>query len=327
MCPVRRFIMNIGMLFPGYSHQFVGMGKELYDNSRTVQEYFEEASNCLGLNFVKLCFASSDAELAKVEHAYPALFLTGASLAQMIKEICPEAEINTIAGHGVGQYAALHAAGALSLPDGLYLLSKFAQFYSDIRDGLQAKTVAVNGLTERQLKQLIKDQEAEEQLAYIAGIEAERQLVSGHVEAVDALAEAAQAAGSRKCKSVNSIEGFNTPLLQNVAEQLRIYLTKVDFKDPEIELYSNVDGKLIDCAEKAEDDVIRQIVMPHHWKKVLKQCADNDMILIPGPSKALVAELSRLYPEKMVLGIETQADIEYLQTLLAGATEHMVQLA
>lgn len=319
--------MNIAILFPGYPSQFVGMGKDLYDNSRTIQEYFEEASNCLGHNFVKLCFASSDAELAKVEHAYPALFLTGSAITQMIKEECPDAAISMVAGHGVGEYAALHAAGALSLPDGLYLLNKFSQFYNEVRDGLEAKTVVINGLSEKQVKQLVKDQDDAEHYAYIAALESKRVLVSGHVEAVDALAEAAQDAGSRKVKTIDSIEGFHTPLLKDIAEQLRIYLTKVDFKDPEIDLISSVDGKRIDCAEKAEDAIIRQIVTPLNWKKVLKQCAGNDIILVPGPSKAIVAELSALYPAKIVLGIESMADMHMLQSILLGASQAVAQLA
>ena len=76
------FFMKMGILFPGYGSQFVGMGKELYDASRIMQENFEEASICLNNNFVKLCFASSDAELSKIEHAYPALFLTSFSIAE-----------------------------------------------------------------------------------------------------------------------------------------------------------------------------------------------------------------------------------------------------
>ncbi len=319
--------MNIGMLFPGYPSQFVGMGKELYDNSRTVQEYFEEASHCLGLNFVKLCFASSDAELSKVEHAYPALFLTGISTAQMIKESCPALEFSMIGGYGIGEYAALHAANALSLPDGLYLLTKFSQFYNEIAEDLEAKTVIISGLSERSVKQLIKDQAEAEHYAYITAIEGDRVLISGHNDAVDAFAEAAQEAGSRKVKTIDAVEGFHTPLLKDIAEQLRIYLTKVDFKDPQVDLISGTTGKVIDCAEKAEDSIIRQIVMPLNWKKVLKQCADHDMIVVPGPSKMIVAELSLLYPDKMIIGIESMADIQLLQTILAGAAEPVLQLA
>src|SRR3990170_7365662 len=78
--------MKIGMLFSGYGGQYVGMGKDLYDNSRVMQELFEEASNCLGINFVKLSFASSDAELSSLENAYVAIFLIEVSLYALLNE-------------------------------------------------------------------------------------------------------------------------------------------------------------------------------------------------------------------------------------------------
>ena len=77
--------MKIGMMFPGYGSQFAGMTKELYDESRLVQEYFEEASNCLNVNFVKLCFASSDVELGQIPDAYTANFLASCALAALLK--------------------------------------------------------------------------------------------------------------------------------------------------------------------------------------------------------------------------------------------------
>ena len=118
--------MKVGMLFPGFGSQFVGMGKEIYDNSRIVQEYFEEASNCANINFVKLCFASSDAELALISNAYLALFLTTVSTAAAVKEIGFEMDI--VAGYGVGEIAAICATKGLSFPDGIYLLTKISQF-------------------------------------------------------------------------------------------------------------------------------------------------------------------------------------------------------
>src|SRR5579872_2129839 len=101
--------MKIALLFPGYGSQFVGMGKELYDEHRIVQEYFEEASNCLNINFVKLCFASSDAELRKAENAYTALFLVSSAIAALLQQygVTPHA----VAGYNIGQLSAVHVAG------------------------------------------------------------------------------------------------------------------------------------------------------------------------------------------------------------------------
>src|SRR3989304_305540 len=105
--------MKIGLLFSGYGGQDVGMGKDLYDNSRVMQELFEEASNCLGINFVKLCFASSDAELSSLENAYVAIFLIEVSLYALLNESGVSADL--FAGHDIGEFAALFSAGSLSL--------------------------------------------------------------------------------------------------------------------------------------------------------------------------------------------------------------------
>src|SRR5581483_6858303 len=124
--------MKIALVFPGYGSQYVGMGKELYDEYRIVQEYFEEASSCANLNFVKLCFASSDVELSKLAHAYMSLFLIGSSIFALLKEqeIIPE----VVAGYNNGEITALFAGGCFSLPDGLYLLNKFCSFYQETID-------------------------------------------------------------------------------------------------------------------------------------------------------------------------------------------------
>ncbi len=306
--------MKIGMLFPGYPSQYVGMGKDLYDNSRTIQEYFEEASNCLGVNFVKLCFASSDAEIAKVSNAYPALFLSGISTAHMIQETFPDMLISAVAGYGVGEYSALYTANAITAPDGLYLLSKFSQFYGELQEGLEMKTVSITGLSERKFKQLTD----EHPNVFVISYDAERYVVSGLVEPLDEFTSAAKEAGAGKAKRVDVIDGYHTSLLQPVLDQLTIYLTKVDFTAPEFTVYGCLDGKPIAKAQKAQESIMRQIVKPVNWKIVLKQFAEYDMLLVPGPSKALVKELVSVYPDKIIMGIETMADIKLLQAVING---------
>ena len=147
--------MKIGMIFPGYGSQFVGMCKELYDSSRLVQEYFEEAANCLNSNVVKLCFASSDAELSKMQNAYPAMFLVSSAIAALLRQEGIEPHI--VAGYNTGEYAALFAAKAMTFPDGLYLLSKYAQSYQELLDELkEVDLVRVTGITADELEVSVK---------------------------------------------------------------------------------------------------------------------------------------------------------------------------
>ena len=144
--------MKIGMLFPGYGSQFVGMGKELYDESRVMQEYFEEASNCLNMNFVKLCFASSDTEIGRMEHAYPLLFLMSSSIAALLKQEGIQPDI--VLGYNTGEYAAIHTAGGFSFPDGLYLLSKYHALYQELLATIEVAGMRVTGLSSSELEAL-----------------------------------------------------------------------------------------------------------------------------------------------------------------------------
>lgn len=308
--------MKIGMLFPGYGSQFVGMGKELYNHSRVVQEYFEEASNCLDRNFVKLCFASSDAELSKLTNAYPALFLVSVATAAACKEA--GIELDLVAGHGLGEYSALCTAKGLSFPDGLYLLNKLSQFYLELREQLDVKAVMVDGLSARKLKQICKENSSAEAEAQIAIYENKTEhIVTGHTEAVNAVAETASDAGADKVKTVQVEEGFHTPILTDLVNQLKMYLTKVDFKDVNISLITNVDAKPVHNAKQVQNAVMRQIVEPLYWHDVLKQFAHIDLILVPAPSKLLLNELSAYYPEKKIMAIQQLSDIDEIKKYIA----------
>lgn len=306
--------MKIGMLFPGYGSQFVGMGKDLYDNSRIVQEYFEEASQCLDVNFVKLCFASSDIELSKINNAYTALFLVGTATAAAVKEA--GVPINYVAGYGVGEYGALCTAAGLSFPDGLYLLNKLANFYLDIRENLDIKAIMIDGISARKLNQICKDNSSEDSEAHIAIYENKTEhIVTGNTEAVDAVAHSASSDGKIK-KKFEFIEGSHSPIMIDLVEQLKVYLTKVDFKDLEIPLITCTGAKETTDAKKAQDAIMGQIIKPVYWNNVISHFSDLDIIIVPAPSKYLVKELKEYYPNKYIIGIDTLVDIDTLKEYL-----------
>lgn len=301
--------MKIGILFPGYGSQFVGMAKELYDNSRIIQEHFEVASHCLELNFVKLCFASSDLELSKLNHAYPALFLVSTAVAEHIKELGIQA--NCVAGYGIGEYGAVSFGGGLSFADGLYLLKKLAEFYLNIRQTLDVKSVVIDGLSSRKLKEICGNNTSDEGSAQIAIYESEREhLVSGHSDAVDAVMQQASDEGANKIKIAEAQDALHTPILNNLSNQLKLYLNKVDFKDLEIPLITGLSGKEIYKAKKAQDSIMGQIIKPVYWLSVLRQFAQVDVILIMAPAKSLMQEVRALYPDKVIIAIDCIADIK-----------------
>jgi hypothetical protein len=107
-------MLKVGFLFPGYGSQYIGMGKNLYDNFRIVQDFFEDASSCLDINFVKLCFASSDSEISKLHNAYFSIFLISYSTASLIKSEL-DIDISLVSGFQFGEYCAMSYAGPPSL--------------------------------------------------------------------------------------------------------------------------------------------------------------------------------------------------------------------
>lgn len=296
---------KIGMLFPGYGSQYVGMGKDLYDKSRTVQEYFEEASHCLDTNFVKLCFASSDNEISKITNAYTALFLTGVSTAKAIQEA--GIKIDLVAGHGLGEYSALCAAGGLTFPDGLYILSKLGKFYSTIIQNMEIKSILISGISSKEIEEICKGK------AHVAVYENKLEhKVSGESAVIDELAKSL-ISYSNKVKIINSNQqdkGFHTPLLNELLKQLTIYLTKIDFKDLKIPLITSINGKEAYSAQKIQDGIMGQITKPIYWNAVMKKFAECEIIMISAPAKILIEEIQFYYPKKQIIGISSMADID-----------------
>ncbi len=309
------------MLFPDYGSQYVGMGKELYDSSRLMQEYFEEASNCLSINFVKLCFASSEIELASIANAYPSIFLLSSALAGVLKEqgIVPD----IVAGCGLGEYAAIHTAGGLTLPDGLYFLSKFAQFYQELLATVSVRAIALSQITVRSVKKICTTIDEENQ-PYISVYYSDNYcVVVGDDTSIEQVKELAVKAGAR-CQEALLESGLHSMLMEQVATQLRIYVEKIDFHDLKVPLLANVDGKTVSKGTMVRDRIIKQITQPIRWDMVLHNIKDWDIIVEIGPGNSLQKITSTIYPTKPYFTINQQSDIQLLLDYIAKlrSSEH-----
>ena len=312
--------MKIAMLFPGFGSQFIGMCKELYDEHRIIQEYFEQASNCLDRNFVKLCFASSDAELRIAHNAHTSIFLVSTSIVGLLRQM--EIYPDVVAGYNQGEYAALFAASGLSLPDGLYLLNKFAGFYREALEDMDVAAIDISGLSAEQLEDICVQANAYKagENASIAFYKtANMQTVTGYTQAVERVRDLVSKLTELEKVDIDVADlaiGLHSPLMDPVIERFRIYLEKVDFHDLDVCMMESINGECIERGTRTRKQVIRRINSPVVWTSVMRALAPYDIMLEIGPGTQLSKWAHELYPEKTILAINKPEDVQALQKVL-----------
>jgi len=309
--------MKIGIIFPGYGEQYITMGKDLYDDVRLMQELFEQASVVTGINYVKLIFADSDAELAKIENAYGAIYLIECSLYTMLKEkgLCPE----FIAGYGIGEYAAMHSAGALSFEDGLYILQKYASLAQQFVESLQNYSVLhiSKGFTTQELQEFLSQDVSQGERLYISAYNTDQDhMVAGTNLAIDRLQELCDQMGIKKLKRYSYAVELHSDLLEPLFEQLKMYFHKIVFKDLQLPLITNVDGAYVTTGAATEGAALRRILEPIQWKETMDGFAGCDIILCIGPGEQLVKWAEKMHPDKKIIQVIKAKDIEEVALLL-----------
>lgn len=307
--------MKIAIVFPGFGSHYVGMAKDLYDEHRIVQEYFEEASSCLGTNVVKLCFASSEAELGKMANAQTAVFLISSAIYHLLVQHGVKPEL--LVGYNTGVYAALHASGSLSFPDGLYLLNKYAALYQEATSSIDAASVQVFGAKTDLVEQWCAQATTMEQQVNVAVYLSEtNHIVSGQRAAMEQFTDYADQQ-SVTVKSVDPAVGLHSPLLDNLCDMFSLYLNKVDFKSPNVMMLSLVNGRLVMNEMEARAQVIDLINKPIRLQHLIDVVPLYDLIIELGPGTYLSSIIKKQVSDKQVMAVNRRADFDALMNLIS----------
>ncbi len=309
--------MKIGFVFSGYGTQWIGMGKDLYDRYRSVQEIFEEAASCLDTNFVKLAFASSEAELKKIENAYLVLLVVMVSIARVLQEHGIEPVM--VAGDDVGEYAAVVSNGSLSLPDALYLVKKFTTLYQEFLDTNAVAALHIKGMDKEMVQQLCNEATRGSESASLAVTFNQKDfIVTGTKKAIAYVHESASNFSYVKVKSADVASGLHSPLLGELLKTLRLYLEKVDFKDTSIPFITGVIAQPLTKGEMIRAALMQHICAPTEWDKVQAYLSDCDIILEVGPGDEIQKDLVRAYPHKTIHAVESFQDLKHVVKAITG---------
>ena len=253
-------------IFPGQGAQFSGMGLDLYENSPLAQELFEKANAILGFSITDIMFEGSAEDLKETKVTQPAIFLHSVILAKTLGE---SFKPDMVAGHSLGEFSALVAAGALTFEDGLKLVSQRAQAMQKACESQPSTMAAVLGLDDAVVEEICK---ATEGVVVAANYNCPGQLViSGEVEAINKACDAMKEAGARRALVLPVGGAFHSPMMEPAREELAAAIENTTFSKPNCPIYQNVTASAITDENEIKANLISQLTAPVRWTQSVQQ--------------------------------------------------------
>jgi [acyl-carrier-protein] S-malonyltransferase len=288
-------------IFPGQGAQFPGMGKDLYEQSEQARLLFEQANEILGFRITDIMFDGTEEDLKQTNVTQPAIFLHSVILAKVLgDEFAPD----MVAGHSLGEFSSLVAAGALSFEDGLRLVAARAnamQKACEIQPGTMAAILALDDFTVEDICQRLTD------VVVPANYNCPGQLViSGTVAGIDAACIKMTEAGAKRALKLNVGGAFHSPLMEAARVELEAAIINTSFKEPVCPVYQNIDAKPYTDVEHIKHNLIAQLTGPVRWTQTVEQMLRDGATSFTevGPGKVLqglVKKVNREIPTASAL--------------------------
>lgn len=300
---------RIGILFPGQGSQAVGMGKSVFENSSAAKRVFEEADYVLGFRLSELCFEGPENELLQTQNAQPSILTTSIATLRAFEEKLGVVPSIAAAGHSVGEYAALVAAGSLSFPDALRLVRERGIWMHKASRMNKGSMAAVMGLNEFAVDAICQHTDAQ-----IANVNSAEQIIISGSEQSVALASDLLKAGGAKRITLLTVEGaFHSRLMEPAVEGMKKVLREATIRDPIIPVISNINALPMRTSLEIRDELQRQIVERVRWFKSMNKMREMGVeAVIEMGGTVLTGLARRIDKELKAFSISSVSDMQSL---------------
>ena len=313
--------LRTAFVFPGQGSQSPGMGKVLAENFLSARQVFEEADDALGFAISRLCFDGPAEDLQLTENTQPAILAASVAAYRAMMEVGIGAPA-FVAGHSLGEYSALVAAGALSLTDAVRTVRARGQYMQEaVPVGTGAMAAVLGG--ELSAIQQICDEVSQDQVCSIANFNSPNQaVIAGNTEAVDRAVERLSGVAKRVIK-LNVSAPFHCALMKPAQDRLAADLERLEFKEPAMPVVTNVDARATTAPDELRDALVTQVSAPVRWVDTMQLLIEQPIsrFVEAGPGKVLSGLMRQINRDVKILNVEDAASLEATEAALAAEIE------
>jgi len=302
---------KVAFVFPGQGSQFVGMGKDLFDRYESVKNIFKVADEALGFSITDICFNGPEEELIKTYHTQPAILTVSVACFTVLSDFGLKPDI--VAGHSLGEYSALVAAGVLAFPDAVRLVHKRGQYMQEAVPLGEGSMAAIMGAERSLVVDICRQVEQEVGPVQAVNFNCPGQIViAGGTQAVQEAVNRLKGAGVKRAVMLPVSAPFHSSLMEPAAAKLAVELEKVTFNDAKVPVVANVHGQIVKKAAEIKPLLVKQAASPVLWEDCMAKIAEFgvDTCVEVGPGKVLSGFTKKIAKNIVSLNVEDIPSLE-----------------